>query len=534
MACVHLDDHGMLISLLFLAACLVAAVRSFRSSGGERGGRGGAAIPSPPALPVIGNLHQLGKDRFHRTLQALARRHGPLFLLRLGAVRVLVVSSATMAEAVLKEQDDVFCSRPQPHTVRGTIYDCHDVGFCPYGERWRQLRRVAAVHLLSAKRVDSFRALREEEVASFLDRIRAASCGGGDHRGGGIDVSELIISLTNIVVSRATLGRNRGSVEPGKFRDTMIEFTNLLDIIAVSDVFPRLGWVDWATGLDARIKRMASKLDDILEKALREHEKSRGHEGEEARDFMDDLLSIVNDGGGHGYKLDRIDIKGLTLDMFAAGTDTIYKTIEWTMAELIKNPTEMAKVQAEVRRVAGAEGGRAIAVVPLPEEKLGKMTLLKAAMKEALRLHPPLPLLVPREAIRDTELHGYHIPAKTRVLINAWAIGRDGEAWEDAGQFRPERFVVHEGGAGDDHFFGGAGFRFVPFGGGRRGCPGVAFGTRLAELALANMVYHFDWVLPDGQDVDSFQLVEATGMSPGLMNALVLAAKPLKFETIPV
>ncbi|KAL5230042.1 hypothetical protein ABZP36_028818 [Zizania latifolia] len=534
MACVHLDDYGMLISLLFLAACLVATVRSFRSSGGERGGRGGKAIPSPPALPVIGNLHQLGKGRFHRTLQELSRRHGPLFLLRLGAVRVLVVSSATMAEAVLKAQDHVFCSRPQQHTARGTLYDCRDVAFSPYGERWRQLRRVAAVHLLSVKRVDSFRALREEEVASILDRIRAASC--GEHRGGGINVSELIVSLTNTVVSRATLGRKLGGVEPGKIRETMIEFTNLLETIAVSDVFPRLGWVDWATGLDARVKRTASKLDDIAEKALREHEKSRGHEGEEARDLMDDLLSIVNDdGGGHGYKLDRIDIKAFTLDMFIAGTDTIYKAIEWTMAELIKNPTEMAKVQAEVRQVAGAEGGRAIAVVP--EEKLGKMTLLQAAMKEALRLHPSLPLLIPREAIRDTELHGYHIPAKTRVMINAWAIGRDGEAWEDAGEFRPERFVVHEGaaGAGDDHCYGDTDFRFIPFGAGRRGCPGVAFGTRLAELALANMVYHFDWALPDGQDLDSFQLVEATsGLSPGLMNALVLAAKPLKFEAVPV
>ncbi|KAK1696903.1 hypothetical protein QYE76_013600 [Lolium multiflorum] len=119
--------------------------------------------------------------------------------------------------------------------------------------------------------------------------------------------------------------------------------------------------------------------------------------------------------------------------MFIGGTDTIYKAMEWTMAELVKNPREMEKVQAEVRRVAGAHGG-------VLEEELEKMSLLHASMKEALRLHPPIPL-IPHESIEDTQLHGYHIPAKTQVMINAWAIGRDGEWWEDAEDFRPERFL---------------------------------------------------------------------------------------------
>ena len=197
--------------------------------------------------------------------------------------------------------------------------------------------------------------------------------------------------------------------------------------------------------------------------------------------------------------------------MFIAGIDTTYKTIEWTMAELLKNPREMVKIQAEVREVAaGTHGG-------VLEEELEKMTLLHAAIKEALRL---LPLLIVRETIEDTRLHGYHIPAKTRVIINTWAIG-DSDSWENAKEFHPERFL---GRAMD---YSGKDTKFIPFGAGRRGCPGVAFATRLVELTLANMIYNFDWELPDGQEPESFEVIESSGLSLGLKSALILGVKPL-------
>uniref|UniRef100_A0A0E0E0A4 Cytochrome P450 n=1 Tax=Oryza meridionalis TaxID=40149 RepID=A0A0E0E0A4_9ORYZ len=471
MAAVQLDS-GLFIGFIFLVTCLVVVVRSYLRSGGAGGGHGGAAIPSPPALPVIGNLHQLGRGRHHRALCELARRHGPLFQLRLGSVRALVVSSASMAEAVLRHQDHVFCGWPQQHTARGTLYACRDVAFSPYGERWRRLRRVAIVHLLSARRVDSFHALREKEVASFVNRIRAASGGGGG--GGVINLTELIVGLTHTVVSRAAFGKKLGGVEPAKVCEMVGELADLLGTITVSDMFPRLRWVDRAMGLDARMKRTAAKLDEVLEMVLRDHEQSRGDDDGEARDLMDDLLSMANGGDDHGYKLDRIDVKGLILDMFAAGTDTVYKSMEWTMAELIKNPAEMAKVQAE-----------------------------------------------------DTVLHGHRVTAGTRVMINVWAIGRDEAAWEDAGvRIQAGRFAD----GGDDasvEYYGGGDFWFMPFGTGRRGCPGMAFATWLAELSVANMACWFEWELPDGPDVQSFEVVESRGLSPGLINPLVLTAKPL-------
>jgi len=215
-------------------------------------------------------MHQLGRGNHHRKLQALAQQHGDIFLLRLGTVPVLVISSASMAEEVLKNQDHVFCVRPQQRTARGILYDCRDVGFSPYGEWWRQLRRIAVVHLLSAKRVDSLRALRAEEVASLVARVRAASAmedQSGNRRG--INVSELIVSLTYTVISRAVFGNKLGGMDPPSFRAMTKEVADLLETVAVSDMFPRLRWVDWAMGLDASIKRTASKAS--LTTFLKEH-----------------------------------------------------------------------------------------------------------------------------------------------------------------------------------------------------------------------------------------------------------------------
>ncbi|CAN6359487.1 unnamed protein product [Urochloa humidicola] len=311
--------------------------------------------------------------------------------------------------------------------------------------------------------------------------------------------------------SKAAFGNKLGGMDPRSFR-AMMKVTDLLETVAVSDMFPRLGWVDWAMGLDARIKRTASKLDSVLERALHEQEKKL-EDDDEAADLLDDLLSVAKE-GSEGYNPDRIDVKGLILDLFIGGIDTTSKVIEWAMAYLIKNPGEMAKVQAEVRQIAGARG--------VLEEQLVRMSRVQAALKEAMRLHPPAPLLIPRETIQDTKLHGYDIPAKTRVIINAWAIGRDKESWENAEQFLPERFMHN---APD---YNGKDFRFIPFSAGRRGCPGIVFATRLAELALANLMYHFDWELPEGQDLESFQVVESTGLTPALKSSLMLVAKPLK------
>lgn len=199
--------------------------------------------------------------------------------------------------------------------------------------------------------------------------------------------------------------------------------------------------------------------------------------------------------------------------MFAAGTDTTYTVLEWAMSELLKHPEVMKKLQNEVREKAGEKEY-------INEDDLEKMLYLKAVMKETLRLHPPIPLLVPRESTQDIKLKSYQIKARTRVMINAWAIGRDPEVWEDAEEFRPERFL------NNPIDFKGHDFMLIPFGAGRRGCPGVLFAMAVSEMAIANVAGKFKWTLPGGVDNKDLDMTEVSGLSIHRKFPLIAMASP--------
>ncbi|CAA2982704.1 cytochrome P450 71A6-like [Olea europaea subsp. europaea] len=196
--------------------------------------------------------------------------------------------------------------------------------------------------------------------------------------------------------------------------------------------------------------------------------------------------------------------------MFGAGTDTTYTTLEWTMSELLKHPKIMEKLQNEVRLVAGSK-------LEITEEDLEKneMPYLKAVIKESLRLHPPLPLLLPRELTHDTTLMGYEVAAGTRVMINAWAIGRDPILWENPEEFHPERFLD----SGIE--FKGFNFEFIPFGVGRRGCPGITFAMGVDELALAKLMHKFNFTTKNFLD-----MTETPGTAVHIKFPLLVTAVP--------
>ena len=209
-------------------------------------------------------------------------------------------------------------------------------------------------------------------------------------------------------------------------------------------------------------------------------------------------------------------------DMFVAGTDTTSAVLEWTMTQLIRHPNVMRKAQDEIRKVASCAG-------KVDESHLQHLHYMRSVVKETMRLNPPVPLLVPRESMEDCILDGYYIPAKTRVLINTYAIGRDPKSWENPLEFDPERFKDHTMDAKDQDF------KFLPFGGGRRGCPGYSFGLATIELALARLLYHFDWALPKGVGVDDVDLDEIFGLAIRKKTPLILvptANKEYEFKNI--
>ncbi|KAI8546802.1 hypothetical protein RHMOL_Rhmol07G0147800 [Rhododendron molle] len=194
--------------------------------------------------------------------------------------------------------------------------------------------------------------------------------------------------------------------------------------------------------------------------------------------------------------------------MFAAGTDTTFITLDWGMTELI-----MKTAQAEVRSVVGERK-------TLLETDLPQLHYLKAVVKEIFRLHPPAPVLVPRESMEEVTIDGYNIPTKTRFFVNAWAIGRDPESWENPKVFEPDRFM---GSAID---FKGQDFELIPFGAGRRSCPAITFGTVTVELALAQLLHSFDWELPPGIQTSDLDKTEVFGITMHRVSHLVVVAKP--------
>ncbi|XP_052180736.1 cytochrome P450 736A117-like [Diospyros lotus] len=459
--------------------------------------------PSPPKLPIIGNLHQLGIFP-HRSLHSLALKHGPLMLLHLGSVPVLIVSSAEAAQEILKTNDLAFSNRPKSTIARKILYNYKDIAFAPYGEYWRQIRSICVLELLSSKRVQSFRAVREEETALLIDKIKQSCCADSSSV---VNLSEILAEHTNNIVCSVALGRKySGDVAGGQsFKELLGELVELLGVFNVGDYIPWLGWIGHLNGWYGRADKVAKVLDTFLDLVVQEHaegsERYRGLkiEGDSRLDFVDILLQIQR-AGVVGFPLHNDTIKALILDVFAAGTDTTYTALEWIMTELLRNPKSMQILKKEVREAGKGKQG-------VTELDIEKIPYLKVVIKETLRLHPPLPLLVPRESTQNVKVMGHDIAVGTQVYINAWTIGRDPLIWDEAEEFKPERFLD----CSTD--FKGNHFEFIPFGAGRRGCPGLQFATAVDELALANLVFRFDFALPGGAREDELDLSESAGMT---------------------
>ncbi|XP_059655127.1 cytochrome P450 736A117-like [Cornus florida] len=470
--------------------------------------------PSPPKLPIIGNLHQLGLLP-HRSLQSLAQKYGQLMLLHLGSKPALIVSSADAAQEIMKTHDLNFSTRPKSSIPSRLFYD-KDIIFIPYGEYWRQLRSICVLHLLSNKRVESFRRVREEETSLMLEKIKQSSSSP-------VNLSEMLISLTNDVLCRVALGKKYSEQEGDtKLKDLFTDFSEVLGGFNVGEHIPWFGWLNRINGLNAKVEKVAEELDKFLEDVVEEHidRQNRDRDGggsddqgdEWQKDFLDVLLGIQRE-NSTAFPLQRVSIKALILDMFAAGTETTYTSLEWEVTELLRHPKVMKELQNEVRGIAKGKQD-------IVEDDLEKMHYLKAVINESMRLHPPLPMLVPREAIQDVKVMGYDIAAGTQVFINAWAIARDPSLWEDAKEFRPQRFL------NTSIDYKGQNFQFIPFGAGRRGCPGINFAKPVNELALAKLVHKFDFALPSGAIDQDMDMAEAPGITINRKYPLLVVATP--------
>ncbi|CAN1291295.1 Cytochrome P450 71A1 [Linum perenne] len=388
----------------------------------------------------------------YRSLRTLSFKYGPLMLVKLGSIPYVIVSSADIIT---------------------------DIIFSSYGEYWRQMKRICMVEVLSQRRVNQFRYIREQEVEHLIGVLKNLS-----QEGSSIDLSDAISTFTNTVISRAAFGKTYQQEK--NFVPLLRRAVDILGEFCFNDSFPYLGWVDVLNGFDSKVKRVSKEVSDFLDMVIDDHKLAMemgdgDHDDDkfsERHDIVDILLRVQKERELEFHFTDE-NIKATLLDMFAGGTDTIATTVEWVISELMKHPSIMKRAQEEVRRSK------------IEEADISEMKYLKCIIKETLRLHAPAPVSL-RKTSAAVKLKGYDIPQGMMVMINLWAIMRDPEVWDTPEEFVPDRFL-------NDHVdFKGQTGKFVPFGAGRRLCPGMNLALVEVELVAANLLYWFDWELPEG------------------------------------
>ncbi|PIA51587.1 hypothetical protein AQUCO_01100443v1 [Aquilegia coerulea] len=479
---------SLFLSSLLLVTILFLSIFAFKKK--NKHGSKPSLPPSPPRLTIIGNLHQLG-NLPHRSLQKLSKEYGPLMLMQLGSKPTVVISSAETAREVLKTHDLDFCSRPSLAGPKRLSYNFLDIAFVPYGEYWKEMRKICVLELFSAKKVQSFRFVREEEVAHMIKSISASSSSP-------VNLTEKLFSLKMNHICRVAFGKkNRGRDSDNEnFHEMFIEAINLHGSFTATDFFPYFGWIiDVFTGHSRRLEKCFHAFDTFYQQVIDEHLDPQRTKPEQ-EDIIDVLIRLQNEQSG-ALNLTVSHIKSILKDIFLGGVDTGASTMVWGMTELARKPEVMKKVQEEIRNCVGNKG-------MLEESDIDNLEYFKMVVKETFRMHPPTIFLIPRECMNHCKINGYDIYPKTRVLVNVWAIGRSSEYWENPDEFIPERFI------NSSIDFKGQDFELLPFGSGRRICPAISMGTAMIELGLANLLYHFNWELPSKDDINMDEIAGLT------------------------
>ncbi|OWM64970.1 geraniol 8-hydroxylase-like isoform X2 [Punica granatum] len=493
-------EASSLISFCFLLLIFLLLRRPRRS------GSGCGLPPGPRPLPVLGNILDLG-TKPHRTLAEHARKHGPVMTLKLGTVTVVVVSSHEAAREVLQKNDHVMASRTIPDVVRARDHYKHSLVWLPNSAKWKGFRRACSMQLFSRQKLDVTEMLRQRKVDELLDYLHENSV-----RGKAVTVGQAVFTTVLNLISNTLF-----SIDLTHHKEnSVVEFKELIWGMMkeggspnISDFFPALRWIDPQGArrrMDAHFSQLFAVFDRIVEERTLKRASTDG--SPRSDDMLESLLDLRD-----SSELNREDINSILADLVVAGVDTTHTTVEWAMVELLRHAEKMAKARAEIEQVLGKD-------TKVQESDIPRLPYLRAVVKETFRLYSPF--LLPHRAETEVDLCGFKIPKDTQIMVNLWAMGRDESVWQDPDRFEPERFLELK------IDIKGTDFELIPFGAGRRMCPGMPLGYRMVHLILGSLIRSFDWKLANGEATETMDMNEKNGIT--IQKAKPLCAVPIQLR----
>ncbi|GAV81627.1 LOW QUALITY PROTEIN: p450 domain-containing protein, partial [Cephalotus follicularis] len=466
--------------------------------------------------PVIGHLHLLrGPQPAHIVLGDMADKYGPIYTIKLGVHRNLVVSSWEMAKECLTINDKLFANRPKTLAMEILGYNFSMLGFSPYGHYWRRVRKIVTLQLLSNHRLEMLKHVRESVVKVSLKELYQSWVNKKDISNKALVEMRRWFNTTTINVIVSILVGKLPDQDSGGWIQTVTKFFELAGTFVVADALPILRKLDIG-GHERAMKQTAKELDHVAQGWLEDHKRRVScavNAGGE--DFMDAMLTILDeeeDFSNHdAYTIN----KSTCLALMAAASESTSVTLTWCLSLLLNNRHVLKKAQDEIDTHVGKER-------QLKESDINNLTYLHAIIKETMRLYPAAPLSAPHESMEDCTVSGYHVPVGTRLLVNLWKIQRDPRVWTDPCKFQPERFLTTH----KNIDVRGQNFELIPFGAGRRMCPGISFALQVLQLSLASLFHGFEITTLSYEPVDMTERVGLTSLKATPFEVLLTPRLP--------
>lgn len=461
--------------------------------------------PGPFSWPIVGNLLKIDPKKPHISLAELAKSYGPLMTLRLGSRLFVVASSPETAKEVYKTHDRVLSGRYVPEVSRRLpeSFTSAIAVADPADEKWRAIRGTLHSSLFTPSALESSSQLRVDKANQMVEFLRSKS--GQVVNITDVTYAAIINTWTGLLVSQDFLSCWDDVRELRASTRELVEYA----IPGLPDLFPYLSWLEslWKRNIDNYSVAKGTMWGEILRR-----KRSAGNLIG-AQDYMEVLIN-------KSYNDDQIN--NLLTELLVTA-ETVAIAVEWAIAELIKNQETLAALCKELDQAAVEDCGGGATTTLLRERDLEKLPYLQAVIKEALRLHPPTPLFLPRRATESCEVMNYQIPKDCLVLVNLYTVATDPTAWVDEPlKFKPERFLSSGGGHKKNLDVRGTSYELLPFGGGRRVCSGYSLALKEMQLLIASLVHAFRWSLPGGKNPAELDMSEYFGTTLGLATPLQL------------